>query len=216
MRIPPPYRLVVLLILVIGVCVALPLPSAAAGDWSAPLPQPITVTRGFDPPDHPFGEGHRGVDLAGRPGQEVRAAGAGTVVFAGPLAGRGVISVEHTAGLRTTYEPLSVTVSAGETVGLGQVIGTLTAGHAGCPVAACLHWGLKRGEHYLNPLLLLSAGPVRLLPRYGASRPAISLDPALAAGPVAVGSLAVGVSLLPVRARLQRFRRADGLGGRRP
>jgi hypothetical protein len=40
----------------------------------------------------------------------------------------------------------------------------LAAGHPGCPVAACLHWGLRRGADYLDPLALLGLGPVRLLP----------------------------------------------------
>jgi hypothetical protein len=34
----------------------------------------------------------------------------------------------------------------------------------GCPVAACLHWGLRRGEVYLDPLSLLAPPEVRLLP----------------------------------------------------
>jgi hypothetical protein len=37
------------------------------------------------------------------------------------------------------------------------------AGHPGCPAAACLHWGLRRGEVYLDPMLLLGFR-VRLLP----------------------------------------------------
>jgi hypothetical protein len=31
-------------------------------------------------------------------------------------------------------------------------------------VAACLHWGLRSGALYLDPLILLGLGPVRLLP----------------------------------------------------
>ena len=65
-----------------------------------------TVLRGFDPPDQPWLAGHRGVDLQADPSSLVRSAGAGVVVFAGPLAGRGVVSVDHPGGLRTTYEPV--------------------------------------------------------------------------------------------------------------
>jgi murein DD-endopeptidase MepM/ murein hydrolase activator NlpD len=60
----------------------------------------------------PFGPGHRGVDLAAVAGAPVLAAGAGTVVFAGTVAGRGVVSVDHSGGLRTTYEPVLPTVTA--------------------------------------------------------------------------------------------------------
>ena len=42
-------------------------------------------------------------------------------------------------------------------------IGTLVPGHAGCPADACLHWGLRRGDTYLDPLRLLVVR-VRLLP----------------------------------------------------
>jgi len=129
--------------------------------WPVAPPQ---VVRRFDPPPQPWLAGHRGVDLAAAPGAEVHAAGGGTVSFAGSVAGRGVVSVVHAGGLRTTYEPVTATVHTGEAVTAGQSLGALEAGHPGCPVAACLHWGLRRGEQYLDPLALLGLGRVRLLP----------------------------------------------------
>jgi len=131
-----------------------------------------TATRLFDPPPHYYGRGHRGVDLAGHPGLTVLAAGGGTVVHAARLAGRGVVSVEHGAGLRTTYEPVTVGVAPGAVVRRGDPLGALEPGHRSCPVAACLHWGLRRPSadaaagalEYLDPLLLLGLGRVRLLP----------------------------------------------------
>jgi murein DD-endopeptidase MepM/ murein hydrolase activator NlpD len=132
--------------------------------WSAPLGDPPEVTRPFDAPESPYGPGHRGVDLAGQPGGIVGAAGAGVVVFAGMVAGRPVVSVDHPGGLRTTYEPVDPAVGAGSAVDRGTPLGVLVAGHAGCPVAACLHWGLRRGETYLDPLALLRPPRIRLLP----------------------------------------------------
>ncbi len=210
------WRSTALLFVAAGLWWAQPVAAASAGSWVAPLPEPLTVTRPFDPPANPYAAGHRGVDLAGVPGQEVRTAGAGTVVYAGLLAGRGVVSVEHTDGLRTTYEPVLASVAAGMALSLGQVIGALEAGHAGCPAPACLHWGLKRGESYLDPMLLLDQGPVRLLPRYGAARSAADLRSGLAttAGPLAVG--AFGLGLVTRRRRLQAVRREDVLAGRPP
>ncbi|HEY9475723.1 MAG TPA: M23 family metallopeptidase [Mycobacteriales bacterium] len=123
------------------------------------------MTRGFDPPDTPYGPGHRGVDLAAAPGTPVLAAGPGVVGYVGVLAGRGVVTVVHAAGLRTTYEPVHPVVRHGRHVLAGTVVGTLEAGHVGCPAPACLHWGLLRGRTYLDPLSLLRRGPVRLLPR---------------------------------------------------
>jgi len=86
-------------------------------------------------------------------------------VFAGPVAGRGVVSVQHDDGLRTTYEPVLPAVAAGAIVAAGEVIGVLEPGHPGCPDAACLHWGVRRDRiDYLDPLVLLRPPRVRLLP----------------------------------------------------
>ncbi|MCF6505822.1 M23 family metallopeptidase [Blastococcus sp. MG754426] len=135
--------------------------------WSAPLPGEPVVTRPFEPPPHRYGPGHRGVDLAAAPGSPVLAAGDGVVVFAGMVAGRPVVSVEHAGGLRTTYEPVRPSVGAGRPVARGEPLGVLDPGHDGCPVAACLHWGARRGEVYLDPLSLLRLPRVRLLPLGG-------------------------------------------------
>lgn len=144
----------------------LPRPPALADDdhvgvW--PLRPDPEVVRAFDPPATPYGAGHRGVDLLGRPGQPVRAALAGTVIYAGPLFGRGVVVVSH-GDTRTTYEPVTATVTVGDPVAEGGVIGTLQAIGSHCAPRSCLHWGWLRGETYLDPLLLVGAGPVRLLP----------------------------------------------------
>ncbi|TDC44866.1 M23 family metallopeptidase [Micromonospora sp. KC207] len=125
------------------------------------VPRPA---RRFEPPPQPWLPGHRGVDLIAEPGAVVRAAGSGVVLFAGQVAGRPVVTVGHTAGLRTTYEPVLPGVRAGDQVALGVPLGQLRPGHVGCPGGTCLHWGLRRGEEYLDPLALLGLGPVRLLP----------------------------------------------------
>ncbi|CCG04606.1 M23 family metallopeptidase [Blastococcus saxobsidens] len=132
--------------------------------WAAPLLDGPTVTRPFEAPAHRYGPGHRGADLAGTAGTPVLAAGDGIVVFAGMVAGRPVVSVNHAGGLRTTYEPVRPSVGAGERVERGAPLGALLPGHEGCPADACLHWGARRGEDYLDPLLLLRPPRVRLLP----------------------------------------------------
>ncbi len=149
-----------------------PAAHAAPARWAWPLDPRPDVVVGFDPPDQPWNAGHRGVDLAARTGAEVRAAGAGVVTFAGLLAGRAVVVVSHGA-LRTTYLPVEPAVDVGERVDTGQTIGyvELIGGH--CLPSACLHWGLLRGSEYLNPLSLVGAGPVRLLPIGGASTLAV-------------------------------------------
>ncbi|WP_232291790.1 M23 family metallopeptidase [Frankia sp. QA3] len=109
------------------------------------------MSRAFQRPATPFGPGHRGVDLLGSPAGPVLAAAAGTVSFAGPVAGRGVVTIGHGA-VRTTYEPLQPAVTAGAVVRAGDLLGWLSAGHPGCPTTTCLHWGLLRGVEYLDPL----------------------------------------------------------------
>jgi len=144
-----------------------PAPGGAVprGEFGWPLPGVPNVVRPFDQPEHPYGPGHRGVDLGGGNGQQVLAAGAGIVAFAGLVAGTPVISVDHPNGLRTTYEPAVAVVVAGQPVARGQQIGVLLAGHhPDCQPAACLHWGVRRGQEYLDPLWLLAPGRVRLLP----------------------------------------------------
>jgi murein DD-endopeptidase MepM/ murein hydrolase activator NlpD len=161
----------VLLLLLALMAVAAPVPADAspavpgpAVPWVAPLAGALDVTRPFQRPPGPYAAGHRGVDLGGPAGSVVLAAGDGVVVFAGTVAGRPVVSVDHAGGLRTTYEPVDRSVAAGQQVARGSPIGTLAAGHAGCPRDACLHWGLRRGETYLDPMLLVRPVRVRLLP----------------------------------------------------
>lgn len=138
-------------------------PAPGAG-YAWPLLPPPPVVTPFRAPEHAYGPGHRGVDLAGAVGQPVLAARAGAVVFAGPLAGRGVVSVQHDDGLRTTYEPVRPVVAGGAAVQAGDVVGLLEPGHPGC-VAPCLHWGVRRDRtEYLDPLVLLRPPRVRLLP----------------------------------------------------
>jgi murein DD-endopeptidase MepM/ murein hydrolase activator NlpD len=132
--------------------------------WSPPIDGELTVSRAFEHLPHRFAAGHRGTDLRASPSSPVLAAGDGVVVFAGMVAGRPLVSIDHPGGLRTTYEPVDPSVAAGQQVARGSPIGTLTVGHPGCPVQACLHWGLRRGETYLDPLSLLRSPRVRLLP----------------------------------------------------
>lgn len=142
----------------------LPLAPVRAGSFRWPLDGAPRVVRRFDPPPSPWLPGHRGVDLAAEAGDPVRASGPGTVHFAGWVGGRRVVSVTHADGLRITYEPVEPTVRTGQAVAAGAQLGTLAAGHPGCRAPACLHWGLRRGEEYLDPLALLGLGRVRLLP----------------------------------------------------
>lgn len=148
--------------------------SGAAG-WQWPLsPEPVVVAA-FRPPAERWAPGHRGVDLLGSVAQPVSAIGAGTVTFAGTIAGRGVVVVDHGA-LRSTYEPVTARVERGSTVRAGQVIATLTAISSHCAPRACLHLGVRRGDDYVDPLTLFGPREVRLKPLAGTSPTAGQID----------------------------------------
>jgi murein DD-endopeptidase MepM/ murein hydrolase activator NlpD len=137
---------------------ALPGEARAAADWTWPVVGP--VIRGFDPPDSPYGSGHRGIDIAASVGTSVRAAAAGVVTFAGPVGGRLFVTVDHGGGLESTYSFLdALAVRREDVVSQGQPIGRSGTGHAGDMVPN-LHFGVKLADVYVDPLDYL--GPVEV------------------------------------------------------
>lgn len=152
-----------------GPAAAAPAPAVRMAMASAvfvlPVPTPATVLTPFRAPATAYGPGHRGVDLALAVGGQVRSAGPGTVTHAGAVAGRGTVTVTHPDGLRTTYEPVTAAVRAGQVITAGELIGALQAGHASCAPASCLHWGARLPDgSYLDPMGLITGLQVRLLP----------------------------------------------------
>lgn len=121
-----------------------PGPAAAAPEraWLIP-PVDAPIKRGFELPKGQFGPGNRGVDYAVVEGSSVRAAGGGTVTFAGPVPGTSAVTIAHGAGLETTYTGMAeLFVRRGETVDQGHWIGKSGAG---------LHFGVKLDDIYVNP-----------------------------------------------------------------
>ncbi len=172
-----PYRTVAVAVAVAGLAVVPPVaatPGAPRDDFRGPLDGPVRVVTPYDPPAQRWGTGHRGVDLAADALDTVRSPADGTVAFAGHVAGRPVLSIDHSDGLRTTYEPVRATVEQGDPVRSGQAVGYLLAGHPGCPAPACLHWGARLAsggptggdDDYVDPLDLLGAHsrPIALKP----------------------------------------------------
>ncbi|MCL6422117.1 M23 family metallopeptidase [Brachybacterium sp. JHP9] len=152
---------------------ARPAAPAAGARWTWPLPDPHPVVEPFDAPAHQYASGHRGLDIGGS--GEVRAVESGTVRFSGMVAGRPVVSILHSDGLISTYEPVVSDLQAGRSVAAGEVIGMLGAQTEHC-AQACLHLGARRGEDYLDPLPLLEGPrPSVLLPVAGTLRPAGSV-----------------------------------------
>ncbi|HEX5332651.1 MAG TPA: M23 family metallopeptidase [Cellulomonas sp.] len=139
--------------------------SPVAPTYAPPLDGPVTVVRAFEAPPAPWAAGHRGVDLAAPDGTPVLAPSDGVVTFAGPVAGRPVVVVSHPDGLRSSLEPVVGSVRVGDPVTRGQVVGMLADVSAHCAPRRCVHWGVRAGETYLDPMSLLPIhGPVVLLP----------------------------------------------------
>lgn len=131
---------------------------------------PSGVEHLFDPPEEEWGPGHRGVDLTAPTGSPVLSPGPGVVTFAGQVAWRGVVVVTHPDGLRSSLEPVAASVPVGTAVAAGTTIGVVEGSPAGgttpnhCAPSSCVHWGVRRGERYLDPLSLLDRPPIVLLP----------------------------------------------------
>jgi murein DD-endopeptidase MepM/ murein hydrolase activator NlpD len=140
--------------------------AASADAWTRPVDGP--VVKPFEQPLTPYGPGHRGVHFAVQPGTPVRAVAAGTVAFAGEVAGAMHVVVQHANGWRTSYSFLATrTVSRGDHVEAGTIVGT-TGGRAPGHNGAVLHFGVRIGDVYVDPMRLFvspgAAGRVHLAP----------------------------------------------------
>lgn len=148
--------------MLVAVCVvSVAWPPAARASAALQLIPPVDapVTRRFEAPASPFGSGHRGIDYDVAAGALVRAAGDGTVGFAGQVAGSLAVTVQHAGGLETTYSILGdVLVGAGDRVSAGTWLGHTSTAHPGA--GSGLHFGVKLDDVYVDPELFL--GPLNV------------------------------------------------------
>lgn len=140
-------------------------PAAGAG-WGWPVVGP--VIRGFDPPQTPFGAGHRGIDIAVAAGTPVLAPEAASVSFAGRVGGELYVTLDHGGGLSSTYSWVSAAlVRRGDVVAGGSPIALSGRGHPGSSLPH-LHLGVRLDGAYLDPLAFLGpidvSGFIRLVP----------------------------------------------------
>jgi len=101
----------------------------------------------------PNGERNDGINLAVPEGTSVKAAEAGTVIYAGnELAGYGnLVLIRHADGWVSAYAHNSqITVKRGDKVGRGQTIAQ--AGMTGSVTAPQVHFELRKGAKPVNPL----------------------------------------------------------------
>lgn len=166
------FLLVAILVLTTGTASARTadaVPSAVAGGaddeptagWEWPLEPPVRLTEPFRAPPTPYAAGHRGIDLAAPPGTLVRAAADGVVAFAGPVAGRGVLSIDHGDGVVSAIEPVAASVAVGDPVTAGSRVAVTTEG--GHCDGRCVHFGVRVHGEYVSPLLFLGGLPRAVL-----------------------------------------------------
>ena len=132
-------------------------PAAAShGDERLVFRPPVEapVADPFRPPENPYGPGNRGVEYDTEPGDVVRAAASGTVVFSGAVAGSLYVTVDHGGGVVSTYSYVQrISVQAGTTVAPGQVIAV---------TGERLHFGVRVNGSYVDPAGFIGVRRVRV------------------------------------------------------
>lgn len=143
----------------------------SAPSWTWPVSSRV-VLRPFVPPVHDHGPGHRGVDLAAEVDAVVVAPAAGTVVFAGQVAGRGVVTIDHGGGVRSSYDSVTPGAEVGTEVDAGTPIARVAVGH--CTAQdPCLHLGVRVEDRYVDPLAWLGPAAWPVLLPLGDQTPAV-------------------------------------------
>ncbi len=127
--------------------------------WLWPVVGPVVTP--FQAPEHTFGPGHRGIDIAGEEGDPVRAAHAGRISFAGLVAGVPTITIRN-GPVATSYQPVHASLAVDAEVRAGDVVGRLGAHHGAC---TCLHLGVRVDGRYRDPLDFLRPRVVVKSPR---------------------------------------------------
>jgi murein DD-endopeptidase MepM/ murein hydrolase activator NlpD len=150
--------------------------------WIWPVDAPHRVIREYMAPTTEYGPGHRGIDIEVAPGTSVRAPAAGRVLFSGTVAGRGVLTIEHPNDVVSTIEPIHASVTAGDVVSAGDIVGVVAppdvvweASH----VCSCVHLGARYRGAYVSPRTLLGQARTAVLKPWG-NGPTITRAGALA------------------------------------
>jgi len=144
------------------------IPSEYNGTLGWPLAGSITqefgcTGFGWEPPRGGCAHFHQGIDIAADLYSPVRAAGDGTVLFAGPnpydpYPKAWIVIIAHSRNLVTWYAHVDnatrpPTVRAGDTVRKGDVIAYV--GMTGRTTGPHLHWAVEFNDEFVNPRLFV-------------------------------------------------------------
>jgi hypothetical protein len=153
-----------------------PSSSPSVGDVRTCLQPPVSsaITKRFDPPACPYCAGHRTVDFAASPGDEVRAPVSGTVTFVGSVAGERYITIAPaTITPSRSARPTDSSTDGDQDVHGDQNI-LVTVGGAEPDVEIDTGGWVEAGER----IATATSDPIRLsLRRIVAGGPAEYLDP---------------------------------------
>ena len=106
------------------------------------------IVQPFIAPQQPWSAAHRGVDLLADNTSEVIAPAPGEVTFVGTVVDRPVVTIRHSDGLLSSFEPVESDLQVGQTVSQGHSIGNISADKNHCD-SACLHWGVRKPDAWL-------------------------------------------------------------------
>ena len=124
-----------------------------------PCPSSGRVTSYFGDRESPVAgasTNHKGIDIGASSGNDIIAAAGGEVIIATYSASAGnYIMISHGGDVSTVYMHCSkLLVSEGQTVKKGDVIGKV--GSTGYSTGPHLHFGIRAGGKYINPLAYVS------------------------------------------------------------
>ncbi|PRY69957.1 murein DD-endopeptidase MepM/ murein hydrolase activator NlpD [Glaciihabitans tibetensis] len=136
---------------------------SVSGTWLWPTAGARFIHRAYAAPPRRYAAGHRGIDIS--TSGAVIAPADGAVHFAGVVVDRPVLSIMHSDGHLSSYEPVNTALRRGDAVQRGQVIGEVAPVGTGPPhcETLCLHVGVRINGEYVSPLLLFEGIPRSVL-----------------------------------------------------
>jgi len=126
--------------------------------WLIPIPAPAFPVAQFEMPLSRYAAGHRGIDYSVTIDEPLTAPHDGTIAFAGWVADKPVVAIQHENGFRTAFEPACTDLPVGTPVITGQPFGKVCPSinyTSHCQPWFCLHFSLRHNGLYLSPLALI-------------------------------------------------------------